>query len=218
MPRIAPIPWAPCGLGMTVGCATCHDHKFDPIPQKDFYALGAFFRNTTQKVMDGNVSDTPPVLVVPRAEDRAAWEQKNARLSALRAEMEQARETAAGDFARWLRERWRRTQGATAGKRRRRLRGRSRSARSSSKRPRATRSKRGRGRMPRSLSPSASVSGFRRRTRATPSPASRIRKEAIEAGRPTSAPAGRLPADRRQWRCHRNPRRARRVAQARHLE
>ena len=59
-------------LGMTVGCATCHDHKFDPISQKDFYALGAFFRNTTQKVMDGNISDTPPILLVPRAADRAA--------------------------------------------------------------------------------------------------------------------------------------------------
>jgi uncharacterized protein DUF1553/uncharacterized protein DUF1549/cytochrome c/concanavalin A-like lectin/glucanase superfamily protein len=92
-------------LGMTVGCATCHDHKFDPISQKDFYALGAFFRNTTQKVMDGNISDTPPILLVPRAADRAAWEQKNARLSAICAEMEQARETAAGDFEQWLRER-----------------------------------------------------------------------------------------------------------------
>ena len=59
-------------LGMTVGCATCHDHKFDPIPQKDFYALGAFFRNTTQNVMDDNIPDTPPV--VARATPRGSAE------------------------------------------------------------------------------------------------------------------------------------------------
>src|ERR671938_335093 len=52
-------------MGLTVGCATCHDHKFDPISTKDFYALGAFFRNTTQRVMDDNIPDTPPVIVVP---------------------------------------------------------------------------------------------------------------------------------------------------------
>jgi mono/diheme cytochrome c family protein len=92
-------------LGMTVGCATCHDHKFDPISQKDFYGIGAFFRNTTQKVMDGNISDTPPILLVPRAADRAAWERKNARLTAVRAEMEQTRESAAAAFEAWLRER-----------------------------------------------------------------------------------------------------------------
>jgi mono/diheme cytochrome c family protein len=92
-------------LAMTVGCATCHDHKFDPISQKDFYALGAFFRNTTQKVMDGNISDTPPILLVPRAADRAAWEQKNARLPVIRAEMDQTRQSAAAAFEQWLRER-----------------------------------------------------------------------------------------------------------------
>jgi Protein of unknown function (DUF1553)/Protein of unknown function (DUF1549)/Planctomycete cytochrome C/Concanavalin A-like lectin/glucanases superfamily len=92
-------------LGMTVGCATCHDHKFDPISQKDFYALGAFFRNTTQKVMDGNISDTPPILLVPRAADRSAWEQKNARLTAVRPEMDHARESSAAAFEQWLHER-----------------------------------------------------------------------------------------------------------------
>ena len=92
-------------LGMTVGCATCHDHKFDPISQKDFYALGAFFRNTTQKVMDGNISDTPPILLVPRARDRAAWEQKSARIPAIGGEMEQVRDSAAAPFEQWLGER-----------------------------------------------------------------------------------------------------------------
>ena len=57
-------------LGLTVGCATCHDHKFDPIAQSEFYSLTAFFRNTTQYVMDGNISDPPPTLVVPSDEDR----------------------------------------------------------------------------------------------------------------------------------------------------
>ena len=60
-------------LGLTVGCATCHDHKFDPIQQREFYAMTAFFRNTTQYVMDGNVSDPPPILVVPEESDRQLW-------------------------------------------------------------------------------------------------------------------------------------------------
>ena len=62
-------------LGLTIGCATCHDHKFDPIAQREFYAMTAFFRNTTQYVMDGNISDPPPVLVVPTDEDRDRWEE-----------------------------------------------------------------------------------------------------------------------------------------------
>ncbi len=64
-------------MGLTVGCATCHDHKFDPIRQKEFYALTAFYRNTTQRPLDGNIHDTPPTIVVPLAPDRARWEALN---------------------------------------------------------------------------------------------------------------------------------------------
>ncbi len=88
-------------LGLTVGCATCHDHKFDPITQKDFYSLGAFFRNTTQKVMDDNIPDTPPVMVVPRKEDRADWEKITARLAEIRKALLAERENAEPEFEAW---------------------------------------------------------------------------------------------------------------------
>jgi hypothetical protein len=64
-------------LGLTVACATCHDHKFDPILQRDHYAFEAFFRNTTQAILDENRPDAPPLVVVPKAEDRNRWSELN---------------------------------------------------------------------------------------------------------------------------------------------
>ena len=89
-------------LGLTVGCATCHDHKFDPISQKDFYSMAAFFRNTTQPTMDGNIPDTPPIVVVPREEDRARWNQISQEESAVRGQMQHARATPDSAFEAWL--------------------------------------------------------------------------------------------------------------------
>jgi mono/diheme cytochrome c family protein len=74
-------------LGLTVGCATCHDHKFDPILQKDFYSMAAFFRNTTQKPLDGNISDTPPVIFLPAKQDEARWPRVEPELIAARGRM-----------------------------------------------------------------------------------------------------------------------------------
>ena len=51
-------------MGLTVGCAQCHDHKFDPISQKDFYQLFAFFNSLNGNAMDGNIKDHAPVLRV----------------------------------------------------------------------------------------------------------------------------------------------------------
>ena len=58
-------------LGLTAGCAQCHDHKFDPISQKDFYSLTAFFNSLDGRAMDENVKDHAPSIVVPTAEQEA---------------------------------------------------------------------------------------------------------------------------------------------------
>lgn len=58
-------------LGMTTGCAVCHDHKFDPITQKDFYSLFAFFNSIDGRALDGNKKDHEPFILVPSDEQDA---------------------------------------------------------------------------------------------------------------------------------------------------
>ena len=89
-------------LGLTVGCATCHDHKFDPIRQSEFYAMTAFFRNTTQYVMDGNVSDPPPILVVPQEADRELWYSLREEAADVEVRMAHRAEAVDTAFTEWL--------------------------------------------------------------------------------------------------------------------
>jgi hypothetical protein len=89
-------------MGLTAGCAVCHDHKFDPISQREFYELAAFFNNTTQPTMDGNVKDTPPTVFVPRPKDRHRWESLPAELAGVRGGRKERKQSARPDFAKWL--------------------------------------------------------------------------------------------------------------------
>lgn len=52
-------------LGLTAGCAACHDHKFDPLTQKEFYQLFSYYYSLTEKAMDGNALLPPPSVKVP---------------------------------------------------------------------------------------------------------------------------------------------------------
>jgi Protein of unknown function (DUF1549)/Protein of unknown function (DUF1553) len=70
-------------LGMTFGCARCHDHKFDPILTKDYYRLQAFFANTA--FGDGPLPLSDPEAKRKYEEQEAAWDAKT---KDIRAEME----------------------------------------------------------------------------------------------------------------------------------
>ncbi len=59
-------------LGLTTGCARCHDHKYDPIRAKDYYQLFAFFNNIDGPALDGNSAKWAPIAAVPTAQQAAA--------------------------------------------------------------------------------------------------------------------------------------------------
>lgn len=89
-------------LGLTVGCAACHDHKFDPTAQKDFYALGAFFNNTAEKAWDENIAETKPVLKIPAEDQRAPFDAAIVKRSEAAIAYEKLRTTSASRFKEWL--------------------------------------------------------------------------------------------------------------------
>ena len=53
-------------LGLTLTCSRCHNHKFDPITQKDFYRLFAFFNNIDEAGLGPNNGNSPPFIEVPK--------------------------------------------------------------------------------------------------------------------------------------------------------
>ena len=57
-------------LGLTTGCAVCHDHKFDPISMEDYYSLFSYFNSLDGRALDANIKNPAPAMPVPTKEQK----------------------------------------------------------------------------------------------------------------------------------------------------
>jgi hypothetical protein len=70
-------------MGMTVGCAQCHDHKFDPLTQKEYYQLFAFFNTQPENGLDGRAGNAVPLMKAPLPDQAAKLDEMNKELADL---------------------------------------------------------------------------------------------------------------------------------------
>jgi len=74
-------------MGLTMECSRCHDHKFDPISQKEFYEFYAFFNNVPEQGKGGEQGNDVPVLRVPSEEDIARRARLNGTIDSLKEDL-----------------------------------------------------------------------------------------------------------------------------------
>lgn len=75
-------------LGLTLGCARCHDHKYDPFTQKEFYQLFAFFNNVPEKGFVYNFGNEEPYIKAPLPPQEAKLAEFDERVAELERELE----------------------------------------------------------------------------------------------------------------------------------
>jgi cytochrome c553 len=88
-------------MGLTVGCARCHDHKFDPITQAEFYRLFAYFNNVPEKGRAVKFGNSPPMVKAPTADQQARLAAVETALSAVERQFEALAPALAAAEAEW---------------------------------------------------------------------------------------------------------------------
>lgn len=90
-------------LGLTVECARCHDHKFDPILQRDYYSFGAFFNSIDEYGLYNDAAHVPtPTILLPNAEQEKAMESTTQQLREKENALSEATRGIEPAFQNWL--------------------------------------------------------------------------------------------------------------------
>ncbi len=88
-------------LGTTIGCARCHDHKYDPYTQKEYYQLSAFFNNTPDRGFVYNFGNEPPYIHAPLPEQQAKLDALDAKIAAARQRLDSLEPAVDHAYAAW---------------------------------------------------------------------------------------------------------------------
>jgi hypothetical protein len=90
-------------LGQTLQCAQCHDHKYDPLTKRDFYALAAFFNNVPEEGLDGRRGNAVPYIAAPIPATLVELATLEGRHTELKRLMEERANSSAADQRTWER-------------------------------------------------------------------------------------------------------------------
>ncbi len=88
-------------LGLTIECAKCHEHKFDPISQREYYQLFAFFASAADGASDDNAPSPAPVVAAPTREQAAELDRLGAAMAVLEERMDAPDPTSDAAQAEW---------------------------------------------------------------------------------------------------------------------
>jgi mono/diheme cytochrome c family protein len=78
-------------MGLTMGCARCHTHKYDPITHKEFYQFFAFFNSVPERGLDGRVGNAVPFLLLPSPAQQKVLDELDAAIKSREAALADAR-------------------------------------------------------------------------------------------------------------------------------
>jgi hypothetical protein len=88
-------------LGLTLGCCRCHDHKFDPFTQKEFYQLFAYFNNVPEKGRAVKFGNSPPLIKAPTRQQQMKLAELDAKVKEAEGAWEAMQPKVAEAEARW---------------------------------------------------------------------------------------------------------------------